>query len=164
LSDPPAVVGRIEASLRAGGFAVERGSVAGRDTVIARQSQFKLRWMATKLHTFVMVADFGADASPDVLDRYLTEAVQYSISAKGGAPRGLQTGTCAMTVAVTESAGGAGGWAVKPHGRRFAAMAFPVLVDVTAGSVSHPQRMAIGAIYVPYLKKLVQEHIVPSVT
>ena len=162
LSDAATVVGRIEASLSTGGFTVDRGSVAGREAVIARRSEFRMRWMATRLHTFVMVADFTADATPDVLDRFLSDAVQYAITAKGGMPRGLQTGTCAVAVAVT-GAGEAGDWAVRPHGRRFAAMSFPVLVDVGAKRVTHPPRMAMGAVYVPYLKQLVQEHVVPSV-
>lgn len=157
-------MGRIEASLSTGGFTVDHGSVAGREAVIARKSEFRLRWMGTRLHTFVVVADFTADATPDVLDRFLSDSVQYAITAKGGMPRGLQTGTCAVTVAVTGSAGEAGDWAVKPHGRRFAAMSFPVLVDVATKQVSHPPRMAIGAVYVPYLKELVREHVVPSVS
>jgi hypothetical protein len=139
-----------------------RDSVAGRQAVIGRRAQFRLRWLATRLHTFVLVAVFKSDATAEHLDRFMDEASQYATTVKGGLPRGLQTGTCAVAVAVLPSAVGVEGWASKPHGRRFAALTYPVTVDLANGRVDQPGRMLIGAVYVPYLKELVREHVEPS--
>ena len=155
------VVQRIEASLATGGFKMTRDSVAGRQAVIGRQSTFRLRWVATRLHVFVLVAVFKSDATPEHLDRFLEEASQYAITLKGRL-RGLQSGTCAVAVAVVDSAERAGEWAVKPHGRRFAAMTYPVLVDLANKRVVRPERMLIGAVYVPYLRQLVKAHVESS--
>jgi hypothetical protein len=158
------VLAAIEASLAAGGFNMTRDSVGGRQAVIGRTSAFRLRWMATKLHTFVLAAVFeGATARPDKLDRFLEESSDYARTMKGGLPRGLQTGTAAVVVAVAESAGEAGDWAVKPHGRKFAALTYPVLVDVARRTVTSPARMVIGAVYVPWFRQVVADHVAPAV-
>lgn len=161
---PVEVLGRIEASLAKGGFKMTRDSVGGRQAVIGRTSAFRMKWLATRLHTFVLAAVFeGATARPDKLDRFMEESSEYARTMKGGLPRGLQTGTVAVTVAVAESAKEAGDWAVNPHGRKFAALTFPVLVDVAGRSVACPKRMVIGAVYVPYLRQVVADHVAPAV-
>lgn len=158
------VLGRIEASLAGAGFKMVRDSVGGRQAVIGRTSAFRLRWMATRLHTFVLAAVFeGGTARPDKLDRFLDESSQYAKTMKGGLPRGLQTGTAAIAVAVAESGHDAGDWAVKPHGRSFAALTYPVLVDVGRRSVTSPPRMVVGAVYVPWFRQVVAEHVAPAV-
>ena len=103
-------------------------------------------------------ADPGA-AGPQ--GRRLTATGAPAITLKGRL-RGLQSGTSAVAVAVVDSAERAGEWAVKPHGRRFAALAYPVLVDLANERVVRPERMLIGAVYAPYLRQLVKEHVEPS--
>lgn len=125
------VVGRIEASLVAGGFKVTRDSVAGRRTVIGRQGRPQVRRLGARHHTFVLVGVFKAGlATPEHLDRFLAEAGQYAATVKGGLPGGAR----AVAVAVAESAPGAEGWALSPPPppRPGFAPAFPVLVDLGA--------------------------------
>lgn len=154
----------IEASLAQGGFKMTRDSVGGRQAVIGRTAAFRLRWLATRLHTFVLAAVFeGRTARPDKLDRFLEECGQYARTMKGGLPAGLQTGTVAVAVAVAESAEEAGDWAVVSHGHKFASLAYPVLVDVARRTVTCPQHMFIGAIYQGHLRRVVADHVAPAV-
>jgi len=152
------VVRRIESSLAAGGFTVTADSVAGRRTVVGRRSAFGLRRVAIRVHTFVLVAVFKADATPDHLDRYLEEADQYARTVRGR--RASQAGTSAVAVAVVASGQAAGDWAVRPRSQTSAALGCPVLVDVAGRRVSMQERTVIGEPYHPHLQQLVRQHVV----
>jgi len=142
------VVRRIEASLAGGGFKVTRDSVGGRQAVIGRAARFRL---GARRPVFVLVALFKPGmAGCEHLDRFLDEAGQYAATVKGS----LTPGATAVAVAVVEAAVDEGGWAVtateRPRGG--CAVAFPVLVDLTAPSVACPDEPAD-------LRGLVQEHV-----
>ncbi len=138
------------------GMATTREPILGRETVIARRSDFKLRWAATRLHTFVVAAAFAGSATPPELDAFLDAARGYAVDHKGGMPRGLQTGSAAIAVAVVAGHDAEmERWALQPHGRRFAALAFPVLADVTSRVVLEPKRMLLGGIYAKHLRNVV---------
>jgi hypothetical protein len=143
------------------GMATSRDLLLGSEVLVARTSQFRWRWMATKLHTFLVAAVFPSDAAtPDQLDGFLRAATEYAKAHKTGLPVGLQTGVAVIVVAVTENASPAAhGWAAAPHGRQFGVVPFPVLADVVDGQVTRPQRMVIGGIYAGYLKGLVDHHV-----
>jgi len=138
------VVRRIEASLAAGRFRVTRDSVAGRQTVIGRRS-------AVLRHTFVLVAVFKADASPEHLDRFRAEADQYARTVKGGPGRAIS----AVAVAVVDAAVDTGGWGPGAVG------AYPVLVDLATGRVTTPGGR--GETSDRSLEQLVREHVVGAV-
>ena len=133
----------------------------GRPSLVARTSRFRWRWVATRLHTFVIASDF-VDVTPNRvdLDAFLDAGVQYALEHKGGLPRGLQTGTATITVALTRQLHAATmEWAQTVHGRRFAAFPFPVLVDLSTRKVTRPERMIVGGIYSSYLQTMVDTHI-----
>ena len=70
----------------------------------------------------------------------------------------------AVTVAVIDNAtNDEQAWAVKPHGRRFAAVTFPVLADPSAKRVIRPERMVLGGIYTGYLQDLVRTYVEAAV-
>src|SRR4029077_11933435 len=120
----------------------------------------KWRWMGSRLHSFIYIAQFqpGSAASGE-LDQYLGDACQDAINKKG-LMRGAQSGVAAIAVAVVENATAQEqAWAAKPHGRRFAAISFPVLADPSAGAVIRPQRMVIGGIFTAYLQDLVRQYV-----
>jgi hypothetical protein len=169
-ADPPlhhdpavAAVGR---ALARHGYEVTADVLDGLPVVVGRRSDFRLRWMAVRLQTFVVVARFRTDhvaVSGPVLDRFLDAACAYAAGHKGGLPRGLQTGTAAVAVAVVDSgAGDAATWAGHPHGRRFAAMAYPVAVEVPAGRVVHPPRLVVGAVFNGHLRRVAEEVVGPA--
>jgi hypothetical protein len=154
------LVTRVEAALEGGGLHPAREQIAGRDSIVGSTSAFKWRWMATKLNTFVYVAAFPpGGAASGALDEYLNAACQDAINKKG-LMRGAQSGVAAVVVAAVDRATPQDeAWGAKPHGRRFAAITFPVLADPIAGKVVRPERMILGGIYAGYLKDLVRQYV-----
>jgi hypothetical protein len=132
--------------------------------VVARTSAFRWRWMATRLHTFVFVIPLSGQEDVAWLDGWLRAAVDFARANKGGLPEGFQTGSVAMVVAV-----GSGlspevrAWAERVHGRTFAAITHPVIIDVGVGDLVEPTRTALGGIYYSYLRGIVTGIVRPAV-
>jgi hypothetical protein len=149
-------MGRIEAAAVAAGMQPARTPLMyGREALVGRTSKFKLQWMATRLHTFLVAGTFAAGVTVPELDSFMGAALQHASSNKGGLPRGFQTGVAAIVVAVTQRPSPeAVAWATKVHGRDFAAFPWPVLVDIESQTVTQPNRMLLGWMYSPYLKGL----------
>jgi hypothetical protein len=162
---PQEAISRIGQSTSQAGFATSDEWMGQARVLVARTSQFRLRWLATKLHTFLVAGAFPpGTATPDQLDGFMRAAVQYGRANKSGLPVGLQTGLAAIPVAVTEHAdASAHGWAATPHGREFAVLTFPVLLDTASGEVTHPPRLVLGGLYSGYLKGIVTTHVTTAV-
>jgi hypothetical protein len=158
-SDPAAVVRAIGEALTTSGYETSTLEIDRRAALVGRISQFRLRWLAVSLHTFVAVASFPAGASgADELDRFMAAVCRYSIANKGGLPRGFQTGTAAVAVVVTEGASAeAVRWASVAHGRRLGAITYPVVADTVTGSVTHPGRMLMGGVFNSHLRAIAEE-------
>jgi hypothetical protein len=155
-----AYVDRVRAALQQHGYDVSSTEVGGSPVIAGRRSDFRWTWFAVRLHTSVIVRRFTAtEATLATLDRYLDECSHWAVAnRRGSRALGLQSGTAAVAVAVIEGGGGEGpGWASHPHGRRFAALAYPVAVDLGAGTVVEPKRMVFGGIFVPFLRGVVAD-------
>lgn len=158
--DGGAYVERVRAAMQRSGYEVSSTEVDGRPVIAGRRSDFRWTWFAVRLHTSVIVRPFtAAEATMETLDRYLTECRQWAIEHRRGSRLlGLQSATAAVAVAVVDGGAGEGGaWASRAHGRRFAAIAYPVAVDLDARSVVEPQRMVVGGIFVPFLRAVVAD-------
>jgi hypothetical protein len=162
---PQDAVERIGWSVGQAGMNPTKAMLYGNEVLVARTSQFRLLWFATKLHTFVVVSTFApGTATPSGLDAFLRAAAELAKASKGGLPVGFQTGIAVLVVAVTEGADAAAHqWASASHGRQFAVLPFPVLVDTATGQVTRPQRMVLGGVYARYLKGLVDRHVAAPV-
>jgi hypothetical protein len=167
------LVTRIESALAAGGLQPARATIAGSDTVVGGTSEFKWRWIAATLNSFLYVAAFQpGSAALGVLDSYLAAARDDAINHEG-AMWGFQPLVSAITVAVIDRATPQDeAWAARPHvrflgngilgvgpRRPFAAITFPVLADAAAGKVVRPDRMIVGAFYTGYLQDLVRQYV-----
>ena len=143
----------ITSNLRAGGYEVEMHAIGGMPALTGYRSDFKLQWMATKLHTFVTVRSVPV-VTVDELDAFALASLEYTKATKGGA-RGAQSGVAAITVLVGETVEEAAAeYARKELVRHFAAFAWPVTVDLsTRESSSHRGRPTIGAIYTGWMRK-----------
>lgn len=130
--------------------------------MLARRSMFRWRWLASRLHIFVFLARIDVtEETVSRLDVFMNIANDYAIRTKGSL-RGMQKGICLIPIAVVEGPPQAAiDWARKPHGRRFAAITWPVLIDSTKGEVHSPEKMLIGALFVGYLRTLTREIIAP---
>jgi hypothetical protein len=157
---PFELVSRVEAALAAGGLKPVVRDVGGPQVVVGATSAFRLQWMATRLHTLIYVSAFQPGSAADgVLDEYLAAACQDAIDQKG-AWRGVQVGVSAIAVAAIDHATPQDEmWAARPHGRRFAAIAFPVVADPSTRRVIRPEKMVLGGIYAGYLQDLVRKYV-----
>jgi hypothetical protein len=149
----------VRAAFGSRGLEPSRAEVAGRAADAGQRSDFRWRWFGVRLHTAVIVATFGAaEARRDELDRFLADASQWSIAHRSGGVRGMQSGTAAVAVAVLpDGAGEAVEWASRPHGSRYAALAYPVAVDLRGGTVTQPARLRAGWIFQGFLRQLVHD-------
>jgi hypothetical protein len=152
----------VRIALGSRGFELSRAEVAGRAVDAGRRSDFRWRWMAVRLSTSVIIASFDAgEARREVLDEFLDACSRWAVqNRRGRRPLGLQSGTAAVAVAVF--AGGAGdglAWASASHGQRFAALAYPVAVDLRAATVAQPRRMIVGRVFTPFLRGIVRDAV-----
>ena len=160
-----AYVDRVRAALQQQGYEVSTGDVGGYPVVAGRRSDFRWTWFAVRLHTSVIVRPFTAvEATVATLDTYLDECSRWAVQHRGpGPPLGLQSGTAAVAVAAVTGGGGEGPvWGARAHGRRFAALAYPVAVNVETGTVVQPTRMVFGGIFLPFLRGIVRDVVQAS--
>ena len=68
-----------------------------------RRSDFRISWMFTRLHSFILLWEAPVVSSWD-LWAFTADAMQWSRQTKGGWPIGLQTGIAVFTVTVTDRA------------------------------------------------------------
>src|ERR1700677_2208559 len=118
------------ARLRRDGNEVAEVQFSGGPVVVGYQSKFRLRWLATKLHLFTIVACAPA-VTAELLQRITAESFSYANNMKGTF-RGLQSGFAVVPAVVSEH--------VLPDARQlverrpahhWAALTLPVVVDLS---------------------------------
>lgn len=139
------------------GFRSWPDRVGGREAIVARKSQFRWSWFATRLHVFVVVLPLPSITVEDA-ERLTVAAGDYAVDHKGGFPRGLQTGSVAIPVFL---AGHVDEqvlrWVSQEPDYRFAAMRFPVVVDEGTGTLAfYRGRWKLGWAYRSYVTQLVE--------
>src|SRR4051794_31955409 len=99
---------------------VPDATLGGQSVPTFRRADFKLRWMATRLHTFVFVVDLPALFPDDAVTALAESARDYARIHKEGLLRGLQTGTAAMPILIRNRwPASALQWAREPQPLRF---------------------------------------------
>jgi hypothetical protein len=163
--EPTVALAALKDSLANAGYEIGKARIAGREAVVASRSDFRWRWFATQLVTFVIVF-----TTPDLNEaeaEELTAAGQrYAIEHKGGLPRGCQTGTATVAVFLAGKASDPGvrAWfSRKPKQRRFAAMRFPALIELDSATLTYfTGRLRLGFSYSEHLHAVVEELIAPA--
>jgi hypothetical protein len=119
-----------------------------------RRADFKIRWMFTRLHTFVLLGHLGT-ATGEAMMGFPAAAMQAASAAKGGLPNGLQSGTAAFPVLVANTATEeARGVASRRPDKDFGAMKLPILVDLSGPKAySFTGAMMWGFMYQGFLKQ-----------
>ena len=159
------VIAALTQRLTQGGYEAENVTIEGRDSLVGRRSDFRWMWFATRLHTFVVVFHIR-DLSEDLAEELTSAAQKYAIEHKGGLPRGLQTGTAAVVVFLSDPSwpSVASWFNQSPTQRRFAALRFPVLVELGSGALTYYRgRMTLGWVYAGHLRGVAEEVIAPAV-
>jgi hypothetical protein len=117
-----------------------------------RRRDFRVSWVLTQLHTFVVVQAVPQANGLAVLE-FMRHAVPWAKSVKGGLPVGLQTGLVVIAVTATERAQeDAMHAATAAQQKMWAAMPISVVVDVAMQrAYTASGNMLWGAAYQDFL-------------
>ena len=139
--------------LTADGCDVRTEDWHGTEVLVGYRSDFRVQWMATKLHLLTIVAP-ASDVTTQDLESFTNAAFEYA-EARKGQLRGLQSGFAVFPSLVgTHVDPAAMALAQKKQLVRFASVARPVVVDVTAGTVGCFRRTAaLGFVYSGHLRR-----------
>jgi hypothetical protein len=126
----------------------------GGRVLIGRRADFRIQWMATRLHLFTVAAAFP-EVSVTSVEDFTRSAQRYSVDHKGGLPVGLQTGIAIFPCLVSEHVHpDALAWAEAKQVLQRAVIARPVVVDVARGIIGAFRRTEWkGAIYGAHLRR-----------
>jgi hypothetical protein len=119
-----------------------------------RRSDFRLRWLATRMHTFVFVVDLSTAAHVSI-PVLADEARDWARDHKGGLPAGLQTGSTAMPVFIAPEVSDVAAWAEGGQHPKFGVGLFPVVVSSDGRQVHYRRKsQMIGIVYEPFRRSL----------
>ncbi len=144
------------------GFTNTSTTLTDAEALVARQSQWTV---AGRMHVFVVVSTVDR-LSGEGAERLATAAQEYAIKHKGGLPRGLQTGTATIIVFLAEHPQDtAVRWVDRSPIHRFAALRFPVLVDVADHEVVYWEgRWVSGWVFRERILALVRTSVLEPLT
>jgi hypothetical protein len=122
-------------------------------TLVGYRSQFRLRWMATRLNLFTIVGTVPLVTFAG-LERFTNDAIDYAISQKGRFHR-LQSGVAVIPVLVGERVeSGAAAFATDTLVLPWGAIGWPTTVDMTSRHVyQHEGRVIFGGLYASWLRQ-----------
>jgi hypothetical protein len=140
-------------NLQLDGFAVTQVELPSGPATIGYQGKFRLRWVATKLNLFTVVAT-RPEATSDVLSGLISDSIDYAKKTKGRL-RGLQTGVAVIPILASVTVAPDAIELVRSRPvKGFAAMAMPAIVDLSTGeSYFYEGKLIIGAIYTKWLRE-----------
>lgn len=156
--DPQQRLAEVAGRLADAGYALRPSAEVGDTTaLVAQTSQFRWRWMATRLYLLFYVQAVET-VSVDGLERFASAALADAVAAKGRLP-GLQVGVAVVPVQIGATvANGARRYAQHQILRGYAAFAWPVTIAAADGAVSrHLGRPAVGAVYTSWLRRRIDE-------
>ncbi len=150
---PDNYINDVASRLTADGAEVSKMNIGGLNSLVGHRSQFKMSWMATRLHLFTIVSSVPLVTGP-VLEKFASDVLDFAVAQKGQL-RGLQTGIAAIPVLVGERVDAdAAAYARDQLVRRYAAFAWPAAVDLTSRQVhTHQGKVSVGGIYAGWMKQ-----------
>jgi hypothetical protein len=145
-----AIVGQ---RLQSAGNTISTAQLPRGEALVGHRSQFRLQWMATKLHLLTVVIAVPRADGPS-LEQFANDALAWA-DAQKGAYRGLQVGVGAVPVMVAaETDPSAIELAKDKLIRKFAKFAWPTVVDLSSGVVQrHEGHVALGGIYAKWIRE-----------
>ncbi|WP_369259771.1 levansucrase [Streptomyces sp. R35] len=148
---PRAYLASVEGRLTADGCATRWEDWAGVPVLIGRRGDFRMRWMATKLHLFTVAAAVPEITVP-AISGFTEQVMKYAKDTKGGLPVGMQNGVGAFPLLVSDRVDPAAvRWAEEQQRIKFACMTRPVVVDSARQYVGmYRGKPALGRVYANY--------------
>jgi len=136
------------------GTRTEDAVLGGRPCPTFRRSDFRVAWVATRMHTFIYVLDLTAGSHvppPDLAQ----EARVWARDHKGGLPGGMQTGSTAMPVFIVPEVNSARAWAESRQPAMFAVGLFPIAVRADGRQVAYRRKSQfVGFVYERFRRSL----------
>lgn len=131
----------------------------GWPVVVGRRSDFRLRWMATRMHLVTVLA-ISAGVTAPVIESFSAQVSEY---AKRGRALGLQSGVAAFPVLISPSVDDAAlQWAAEKQRLQFACLTRPVVVDTSRGIVAAFRGTTmIGRLYSGHLQQKMAAYFPP---
>ncbi|MDG4786583.1 levansucrase [Micromonospora sp. WMMD1102] len=121
--------------LQADGCEVRTEDWNGLPVLVGYRADFRLQWMATKLHLFTLAAPAPL-VTARAIEEFTISALDYVVARKGQL-RGMQSGVAVFPALVgSQVEPAAVDWAQRRQVVRFAAMARPVVVDAGTGTAA----------------------------
>ncbi|GGX76486.1 levansucrase [Streptomyces fructofermentans] len=144
----------VEQRMAADGCGTQWDNWGGAPVLVGRRAEFRLRWMATKLHLFTVAAAVPEITVP-VISAFTDQVVQYAKNTKGGLPVGLQNGVGAFPLLVSDRVDPAAvHWAESQQRVKFACMTRPVVVDSSRQYVGMFRgKPLLGRVYASYFNE-----------
>lgn len=132
---------------------------AGTPYLVGRRADFKLQWMATKLHLFT-VAMVTPAIDVTAVEQATDLAMRVAADRKKGLPRGLQTGVAAFAVLISDQVEPAAlEYAAHKQKVAFACFGRPTVVDTANRMVgAYRGTPMVGLLYAGYLRKKSEQY------
>ncbi len=135
------------------GNEVSQVQLAGGSVLVGYQSKFRWKWMATKIHLFIVVVAVP-QATSSILATLTNDAISHAKSTKGKL-RGLQSGVAVIPILVSADVPAEARATVEsPPGKQFAVIQFPAILDSSSEQVySFAGRVLVGGLYTSWLRE-----------
>jgi hypothetical protein len=144
--DAESIAEAVAERLHRDGFSVERETIGGVPAHVARRTFFRWRWLATRLHVFVVAFDAELSSAAEAAGR-VECALDFALSQPRPLPRGLQTGVLSVVVLAAEQVDAElRAWARWRPRPRFAAWSLPIVFDLETGESLVPSARRFGGI------------------
>jgi len=149
------------ARLRRDGNEVVEVEFSGGPVLVGTQSKFRMRWLATKLHLFTVVAS-APNATAEVLTKLTDDSLSYANGMKGTF-KGFQSGFGVIPALVSEHVHpDARQLAESPPAKHWAAFALPVVIDLSADAAYSYAGQILGSwVYIPWVHKRISVTLPP---
>ena len=152
---------KIKNRLQSKSVFLSEDSIGGRPTVIGYDKQFRWRWFATQLNTFIVAVDFGNETvTVESIENVLNEAFAYAKQNYSGWPRGFQSALGSIVIVVSSSIEDTAATYCRElkSGKKWAGFSVPVAIDANSGQVHAFEKKPMwGGIYYPYFKQTIEE-------
>jgi hypothetical protein len=149
------------ARLRRDGNEVAEVEFPDGPVVVGTQSKFRLRWLATKLHLFTVVA-CEPNATAELLARLTDDSLIYAVGMKGSF-QGLGSGVGVIPALVSEHVlPDARQLAERRPAKHFAAFALPIVIDLSGDATySYAGQIWGSMAYLPWARKRIAATLPP---
>jgi len=135
------------------GATMSESDIGGFSAVVGYRAQFRLSWLATRVHLFTVVASVPY-VNVQRLQQFTNDVLDFGVKERGRF-RGLQTGVGVIAALVSDSVEPeARTWATTELVDRRGAFAWPALVDLSSGRrFSHAGAVRRGGLYANWMRQ-----------